>query len=60
VRHNIPDGKDDPFLTRGLVGVSWMSEDLPIDISCEAEPIIDIVPDVKAHPCAGIGAGFWL
>jgi hypothetical protein len=59
VRYKLRDNKDDLFGFRGVVGVSYMFEDLPIDIFGEAGPIIDIVPDAKAHFSVGIGARFW-
>lgn len=59
IRYKLRDKKDDLFGFRGVVGVSYMFEDLPIDIFGEAGPLIDVVPDVKAHFSVGIGARFW-
>jgi hypothetical protein len=59
VRYKLRDGKDDLFGFRGVVGVSYLFDDLPIDIFVEAGPILDVAPEVKARYTIGIGARFW-
>jgi hypothetical protein len=59
LRSKARDDKDDLLGIRGVVGVSYMFEDLPVDIFGELGPIVDVVPDVKAHFNVGIGARFW-
>ena len=59
VRYKVRNRGDDLFGIRAVVGVSYLFQDLPIDIFGEIGPILDVVPSVRARLSIGIGARFW-
>jgi hypothetical protein len=54
-RHNA----DDRYGIRVPVGVSYIFEDVPVDVFLEVAPIIDFTPSTRGGFTAGIGARFW-
>lgn len=53
------DDEDNQLGVRIPVGLSYMFDDLPIDIFAEIGPAIDVVPDVRGEVTGGIGIRFW-
>ena len=59
VRLKLQDNDDDRFGIRGPVGVSYLFEDLPVDIFVEVGPVIDFTPKTRGGVTGGIGARYW-
>jgi hypothetical protein len=53
------DNADDRVGVRVPVGVSYMLENVPVDVFLEVAPIIDFTPSTRGGFTAGIGARFW-
>ena len=53
------DDDDERIGIRVPVGVSYIFEDIPVDIFLEVAPIIDFTPSTRGGFTAGIGARFW-
>jgi hypothetical protein len=51
--------RDNQAGIRAPVGVSYIFDDLPIDIFAEIGPALDVTPDVKGEITGGIGARYW-
>jgi hypothetical protein len=58
-RLKLRDNREDRFGIRGPVGVSYMFDDLPVDIFLEVAPVIDFTPKTRLEFTAGIGARYW-
>ena len=52
-------GGDTRIGVRGPVGVSYMLENIPVDVFAEAGPILDFTPGLRVSFTAAIGARFW-
>ena len=52
-------GGDTRVGIRGPVGVSYMLENIPVDVFAEAGPILDFTPGLRISFTAAIGARFW-
>lgn len=50
---------DTHFGFRGPVGISYMLENMPVDIFAEAAPILDVTPNWRVEWNAFIGARYW-
>lgn len=59
LRYKHRDGREDLFGFRGVVGVSYLVPDIPLDIFLEAGPILDVTPDFEVRHTVGIGARYW-
>jgi hypothetical protein len=53
------DDEDNQVGVRIPVGLSYMFDNLPIDIFAEIAPAIDVAPDVQGEITGGIGIRFW-
>jgi hypothetical protein len=58
-RAKFRDDKDDRYGIRVPVGVSYIFEDIPVDVFLEVAPIIDFAPSTRGGFTAGVGARFW-
>jgi len=58
-RVKLQDNDDDRFGVRGPVGISYMFENVPVDIFVEVGPVIDFTPSVRGGVTGGIGARYW-
>ncbi|HXT39318.1 MAG TPA: hypothetical protein VN887_04775 [Candidatus Angelobacter sp.] len=58
-RVKLQDNADDRFGVRGPVGLSYMFEDLPLDIFVEVGPVLDFTPKLQGGVTGGIGARYW-
>ena len=52
-------GGDTRLGVRAPIGVSYMIEQLPVDVFVEAGPILDFTPGLRVSFTAAIGARFW-
>lgn len=53
------NNKDNQVGVRGPVGVSYMFDNLPLDVFAEIGPAIDLTPDVKGEVTGGVGIRYW-
>lgn len=53
------DNRDDRAGIRFPVGVSYMFDNIPVDIFAEVAPIIDFTPETRGGITGGIGARYW-
>jgi hypothetical protein len=53
------DNGEDRLGLRVPVGVSYLLENVPVDVFLEVAPILDFTPSVRGGFTAGIGARFW-
>jgi hypothetical protein len=53
------DNGEERLGLRVPVGVSYLLEDVPVDVFLEVAPILDFTPSVRGGFTAGIGARFW-
>jgi len=53
------DNKDNQVGVRVPVGVSYMFDNLPLDVFAEIGPAIDVAPDVKGEITGGVGIRYW-
>jgi hypothetical protein len=53
------DDEDNQVGVRIPVGLSYMFDNVPIDIFAEIAPAIDMAPDVRGEITGGIGIRFW-
>ena len=53
------DNEDDRIGVRVPFGVSYIFEDLPLDIFAEVAPVVDFVPSTHGGFTIGIGARWW-
>ena len=59
VRVKFRDNAEDRIGLRLPIGVSYIFEDLPLDIFFEVAPVIDFTPSTRGGFTAGIGARWW-
>jgi hypothetical protein len=59
IRLKLQDNDDDRFGVRGPVGLSYLFEDLPLDIFVEVGPVIDFTPKTRGGVTGGVGARYW-
>jgi len=59
IRLKLQDNDDDRFGIRGPVGLSYLFEDLPLDVFVEIGPVIDFTPKTRGGVTGGIGARYW-
>ena len=52
-------GGDTRVGVRGPVGISYMLEQIPVDVFAEAGPVLDFTPSLRLGFTAAIGARFW-
>jgi hypothetical protein len=53
------DNNDNEIGVRAPVGLSYMFENLPMDIFVEVAPTIDIAPNIRGEVTGGIGIRYW-
>ena len=53
------DDEDNQVGVRIPVGLSYMFDNLPLDVFVEIGPAIDLAPDVRGEVTGGIGVRFW-
>ena len=53
------EDKSDRFGIRAPVGVSYIFEDIPVDVFVEVAPVLDVAPSTRLGFMAGIGARYW-
>jgi hypothetical protein len=53
------DNKDDRVGFRLPIGVSYIFEDLPMDVFAEVAPIIDFTPSTRGGVNIGVGVRWW-
>jgi hypothetical protein len=53
------DNEDNQVGIRIPVGVSYMFEDVPLDVFVEIAPAIDVAPGVRGEVTGGVGVRFW-
>lgn len=58
-RVKLQDNNDDRFGVRGPVGLSYIFDDIPLDIFVEVGPVIDFTPKLQGGVTGGIGARYW-
>src|SRR5438128_9345828 len=59
LRVKLQDNDDDRFGIRGPVGVSYLFDEVPVDIFVEVGPVIDFTPRTRGGVTGGIGARYW-
>lgn len=59
VRYQVMSRRSDRFGIRGVAGVNYLFNDVPVDVFLEVGPILDLTPDTKLRFGAGIGARYW-
>lgn len=52
-------GQDDQFAVRAPVGVSYLFDNVPVDIFAEVGPALDLTPSLRGEVTGGIGVRFW-
>jgi hypothetical protein len=58
-RWKIRDNDDDRVGVRAPVGLSYIFDNVPVDVFLEVAPIIDFAPSTRGGFTAGIGARYW-
>jgi hypothetical protein len=53
------DNEDNQVGIRAPVGLSYMFDNVPIDIFVEVAPAIDFAPDVRGEVTGGVGIRYW-
>ncbi len=53
------DNQEDRVGLRLPIGVSYLLDDLPIDVFCEAGPVIDFAPSTRGGFTVGLGVRWW-
>ncbi len=53
------DNNDNQVGIRVPVGVSYMFDNVPVDIFIEIGPAIDVAPDVQGEVTGGVGIRYW-
>lgn len=59
VRVSFRDHADDRVGVRVPVGVSYLFDELPLDVFVEVAPVLDFSPSTRGSVNAGIGARWW-
>ncbi len=52
-------GEDNQVGIRAPVGISYMFDNVPVDIFAEIGPAIDVSPSIRGEITGGIGVRFW-
>jgi hypothetical protein len=52
-------GSDTRVGVRGPIGISYMLEDIPVEVFGEVGPVLDFTPGLRLGFTAAIGARFW-
>jgi len=52
-------GLDDQFAVRAPVGVTYLFDNVPVDVFAEIGPALDLTPSVRGEVTGGIGVRFW-
>lgn len=50
---------DTQFGIRGPVGVSYMLDNVPVDVFGEVAPILDVTPGIRVEWSFAVGARYW-
>ena len=50
---------DEQFGIRGPVGVSYMLDNVPVDVFGEVAPILDVTPGIRVEWSFAVGARYW-
>jgi hypothetical protein len=58
-RVKIREHAEDRLGVRVPIGVSYIFEDLPLDIFAEVAPVLDFAPSTRGGFTLGIGARWW-
>jgi hypothetical protein len=58
-RFKLQDNDDDRFGVRVPVGVSYLIEDIPVDVFLEVAPVVDVTPKTRFEFTAGVGVRYW-
>ena len=59
-RLRLVDGDDNALGARGVIGVVWLSDKLPIDVFLELVPVFNLFPSTSLNLDMGFGARFYL
>lgn len=59
-RLRLVDGDDNALGARGVIGVAWLSDNLPIDVFLELVPVFNLFPSTSLNFDMGFGARFYL
>jgi len=52
-------GEDDQFAIRVPVGVSYLFDNVPVEVFAEVGPALDLTPAVRGEFTGGVGIRFW-
>jgi hypothetical protein len=52
--------EDNQVGIRAPIGVSYLFDNVPIDVFAEIAPAIDVAPSVRGEVTGGVGVRFWL
>lgn len=58
-RYRAEEHSESSFGVRGVVGIAWWSNELPIDIFAEVAPVFKLLPETKLAVDAGIGIRYF-
>lgn len=53
------DNRDNQVGIRAPVGLSYMFDNIPVDVFIEVAPTIDVAPDVRGEVTGGVGVRYW-
>lgn len=53
------DNRDNQVGIRAPVGLSYMFDNIPVDVFVEVAPTIDVAPDVRGEVTGGVGVRYW-
>jgi hypothetical protein len=59
VRYKLVEHRSDWFGLRGVGGVAYLFQEIPVDVFLELGPVFDLTPDTRLTLGAGVGARFW-
>jgi hypothetical protein len=59
VRLQLVRNRSDRFGIRGVGGVTYLFDNLPVDVFFEVNPIFDLTPNRQVRFGAGVGARYW-
>lgn len=58
-RIRLIDGENNSLGARGVIGIVWLSDDLPIDAFIEVVPVFNLFPSTSLNLDLGLGARFY-
>ncbi|MFH1196594.1 MAG: hypothetical protein V1720_12905 [bacterium] len=58
-RYRAEEHSESSFGVRGVVGIAWLSNELPIDIFAEVAPVFKLLPETNLAFDAGIGIRYF-